>query len=85
VLFAKKYFERIEYTGDLFLSLREYPVSKVLALYFFSGIGGTGKIVEPDFYSVIPDCGTREDIPFNITLSPALKRYQGLTAFKAVY
>jgi hypothetical protein len=80
----KKYFERIEYTGDLFLPLREYPVSKVLAVYALSG-GGTGEIVEPDFYGVIPDCGTSEDLPYNITLSPALKRYRGLTSFKAVY
>jgi hypothetical protein len=48
-------------------------------------MGGAGEIVEPDFYNVIPDCGTNEDLPFNLTLSPALQRYRGLSAFKAVY
>ncbi|MDR0472488.1 MAG: hypothetical protein LBH43_02285 [Treponema sp.] len=87
----KKQFELIKYTGDLFLPLREYPVSRVLAVYALSGMGGTGEIVEPEFYNVIPDCGTSEDLPCNITLSPALQRYcafqgrRGLTAFKAVY
>jgi len=77
----KKHFERIEFYGDLFLPLGEYPVSKVLAVY----PQGNGEILEPDFYSVIPDCGTDEDIPFNLSLSPALQRYRGLSALKAVY
>jgi hypothetical protein len=81
----KKYFERIEYAGELILPLREYPVSKVLAVYALSGIGRTGDIVEPEFYSVLPDCGNIEDLPFSLSLSPAMKRYRGLTAVKAVY
>jgi hypothetical protein len=48
-------------------------------------MGGTGEIVEPDFYSVIPDCGTFEDLPFNLSFSRALQRYRGLYAFKTVY
>ena len=44
-----------------------------------------GEILEPDFYNVIPDCGTDEDIPFSLSLSRALERHQGLAAFKAVY
>ena len=77
----KKHFERIEFYGDLFLPLGEYPVSKVLAVY----LQGNGEILESEFYSVIPDCGTDEDIPFNLSLSPALQRYRGLSALKAVY
>jgi hypothetical protein len=76
------------YTGDLLLPLREYPVSKVLAVYAMRHRDwGTesGAILEPDFYSVIPDCGTDEDIPFCLSLSPAMKRYRGLVAVKAVY
>jgi hypothetical protein len=80
-LLRKKHFERIEFCGDLVLPLREYPVSKVLALYAIDN----GEIVEPEFYEVVPDCGTDEDIPFSLLLSPALKRYRGLSAFKAVY
>jgi hypothetical protein len=80
-LLRKKHFERIEYTGDLLLPLREYPVSKVLAVIMF----GNGEIIEPIYYNVIPDCGTDYDLPFSISLSPVLKRYRGLTAVKAVY
>ena len=81
----KKHFERIEYIGDLFLPLGEYPVNSVLAVYALTNIGGDGKIIEPDFYNVIPDCGTYEDIPFNLSLSRALQRRQGLSAIKVVY
>jgi hypothetical protein len=81
----KKYFERIEYTGDLIIPLREFPVSKVLAVYALFSMGGAGEIVEPDFYNVIPDCGIDDDLPFHITLSPALQRYRGLSAFKVIY
>jgi len=44
-----------------------------------------GEVIDPDFYSVIPECGTDVDIPFTLILSRALLRYQGLTAIKAVY
>ncbi|MDR0497316.1 MAG: hypothetical protein LBH42_06860 [Treponema sp.] len=73
-LLRKKHFERIEYIGDLFLPLREYPVSKILAVYALSGMGGIEEIVEPDFHSVIPDCGTIDDLPFNLSFSRALQR-----------
>ena len=84
----KKYFERLEYTGDLLLTLREYPVSQVLAVFAMRneklGINN-GEMIEPDFYSVIPDCGTDVDFPFSLQLSRAFLRYKGLTAIKAVY
>jgi hypothetical protein len=84
-LLRKKHFERIEYTGDLLLHLREYPVNKLLAIYTLSSIGRTGEIIEPEFYGIIPDCGSGEDLPYSISLSPALNRYRGLSAIKAVY
>jgi hypothetical protein len=80
-LLRKKHFEQIPYTGDLILPLKEYPVSKVLAVYVY----GNGEILEPDFYETLPDCGTDEDIPFNLSLSTALKKYRYLKAIKAVY
>ncbi|MDR0442545.1 MAG: hypothetical protein LBH44_03965 [Treponema sp.] len=78
-LLRKKHFEVIPFYSDLILPLKEYPVTKVLALY------ANGEIVEPEFYGVIPDCGTIEDLPFSLTLSPALLRYRGLSAVKVVY
>ena len=84
-ILRKKHFEHLEYTGDLIISLREYPVNKVLVVYALSDRGGAGEIVEPEFYSVIPDCGTDDDIPFSLSLSPAFRRVRGLSAIKAVY
>ena len=80
-LLRKKHFERIEYHGDLFLPLGEYPVNKILAVF----LNVNDELLESEFYSVIPDCGTNEDISFSLSLSPALKRYRGLSAVKVVY
>ena len=77
----KKHFERIAFTGDLILPLREYPITKVLAVH----VWGKGEILEPDFYQVLPDCGNDIDMPFDISLSPALLRYRGFSAIKVVY
>ena len=79
----KKYFEWIEYTGDLLLSLGEFPVNEVLAVYALTG--RDSQIIEQDFYSVIPDCGTFEDIPFHLSFTRALLRWRGLSAVKVIY
>jgi hypothetical protein len=84
-LLRKKHFEVVEFFGDLLLPLREYPVVKVLIVYALSSTGGAGEIIEPEFYQVIPEIGTNEDIPFCLSLSPALKRYRELAAVKVVY
>ena len=84
-LLKKKHFELIEFTGDLLLSLAEYPVQEIIAVYLKTGISGAGKILETELYEVFPDCGTDIDLPFNLTLSPALRRYRRLSAIKAVY
>jgi hypothetical protein len=92
-LLRKKYFETIEFSSDLFCPLREYPVSEVLAVYILekreerkekNGIYD-GEIIEPEFYCVVPDCGIDYDLPFSLSLSPALKRYRRLSAVKVVY
>jgi hypothetical protein len=76
----KKYFETVEFYGDLFIPLREYPVTSVLALYAINN----GGIIEPEFYRVIPDCGTDIDVPFSVELSPAVA-HLGCKAIKVVY
>jgi hypothetical protein len=78
-LLRKKYFELIEFCGDLVLPLREFPVTEIIAVYV------NGEIVKPEFYSVIPDCGLDYDVPFSLSLSPALRRYRNLSAVKVVY
>jgi len=84
-----KHSERFEYSGDLLFPFREYPVSKILAIYLLGNCkwetGSDGEILEPEFYSVTPDCGSNEDWPYSLVLSPALRRYLGLNAIRVVY
>ena len=46
---------------------------------------GDGEILEPDFYNVIPDCGSDYDFPFNLSLSRAILRFSGISAIQTVY
>jgi len=80
----KKHFEWIDFNGDLILPLREYPVSKVSVVYALYTIS-TCEILEHEFYQIIPDCGCNEDIPFLLSLSPAIKKRHGLNAIKVIY
>ena len=89
-LLRKKHFEQIEFCGDLTIPLREYPVGKVIAAYAIKREKNNGDLLEPEFYEVVPDCsnqrfGTDYDLPFSLSLSPALLRYRGLSAVKVVY
>jgi hypothetical protein len=81
----KKHFERLPYTGDLHLPLNEYPIQKILAVYTLLGNSSVGEMLEPDFYQIIPECGTDIDLPFSVSLSPAFRRYRGLSALKVLY
>ena len=87
-LLRKKYFEQIEFSGDLLIPLREYPVSEVLAVYSINNeqlIVNNKEMIEPEFYRVVPDCGSDYDLSFAIELSLAFKYYRGLSAVKVVY
>jgi len=84
-LLRKRHFETVEYTGDWVLPLREYPVRKFLALYAVTknmDKGHWGELVDPEFYRVLPDCGTILDVPYAVEIIPANKK---LIAVKAVY
>jgi hypothetical protein len=80
-LLRKKQFEFLEYIGDLRLPLREYPVTEILAVYVMGNKG----VLEPELYNVIPNYGLDLDIPFELSLSPALNRFTPFSAIKAVY
>jgi hypothetical protein len=81
--FMKKHFERIEFAGDLYLPLREYPVREVLAIYaYYNAV--EPELVEPEFHTLFPEIEERLDIPHTLRFSPALGRLPGVTAFKAV-
>jgi hypothetical protein len=88
-LLLKRHFEWIEFHGDLILPLGEYPVREILAVYALGGFTDTGELLEPELYRVIPDFeeaeGLPEDMPYSLSLSPALNRGRGLAGVKAVY
>jgi hypothetical protein len=87
-LLRTKYFETVEFSDDLFLSLREFPVTDVLAVYTSDNreqvTDNKGKILEREFYRLIPDCESGLDIPYSIELSPAVAR-MGCKLLKVVY
>lgn len=78
-LLRKKHFERIGFYGDLFLPLSEYPIREILAVHI------NKNILEPDFYDIVPDCETEYDLPFCLSLSPAIRRYRNIEAIKVIY
>jgi len=89
-LFLSRHFEQIEFTGELLLPLREYPVGRILAAYAIRWeelvVKRDGELLEPEFYSVIPECGSDDEWPYSLSLSPLVKRcYPGLAAIKVVY
>ena len=80
----KKRFELIRFTGDLHLPLIHYPVTEVLAVFALADVSDIdGALIEPDFYKVLPE--TEEDVPYSITLSPAVKRLMHIEAFRVFY
>jgi hypothetical protein len=82
----KKYVELIEFSSDLYVPVREYPVSEILAVYILSKAKfSNGELLEPDFYHVIPSCGIDNDLPCAIELSSALSRYRGYGAVRVFY
>jgi hypothetical protein len=93
-LLRKKYFETVEFCGDLLLPLREFPVTDVLEAYTMSNEQLAmsndkrkkiyGEILEREFYRLVPDCDSGLDVPYSIELSPAVAR-MGCKAVKVVY
>ena len=81
-LLRKKHFERIEYVGDLYLPLREYPVISMKKEQLEMS---NGEKLDTAFYRVIPDLGTNMNFPYSIELSPIVKRYRRLTSVKVIY
>jgi len=65
----KQYFETVPFDKCLTIFLREYPVKEILAVYLLgsgeSGVG-SGDLLEPEFYSTYPDCGSDMEICYSI-------------------
>jgi hypothetical protein len=83
-LLPKKRFEFLPFYGDYLFPLRDYPVREVLAVYQTHALR-EAIIVEPDLYHTIPDCGEPENIPFCLSVSPALRLVRELSGLKVHY
>jgi hypothetical protein len=83
-LLRKKRFEFLPFYGDYVFPLRDYPVREILAVYQTHALK-EAVIVEPDLYHTMPDCGELEDIPFCLSVSPALRLVRELSGLKVHY
>jgi hypothetical protein len=83
-LLRKKRFEFFPFYGDYLFPLRDYPVREILAVYQTHALRET-IIVEPGLYHIIPDCGELENIPFCLSVSPALRLVRELSGLKVHY
>ena len=83
-LLHKKRFEFLPFYGDYTFSLRDYPVRDVLTVYQTHALKES-IIVENDFYHTIPECGELENIPFSLSVSPALRLVRDLSGIKVHY
>jgi hypothetical protein len=83
-LLRKKRFEFFPFYGDYIFPLRDYPVREILAVYQTHALK-EAIIVEPELYHIIPGCGGLEDIPFCLSVSPAIRLVRDLSGLKAHY
>jgi uncharacterized phiE125 gp8 family phage protein len=83
-LLRKKRFEFFPFYGDYTFPLRDYPVREILAVYQTHALKES-IIGENDLYHIIPDCGELEDIPFSLSVSPALRLVRDLSGIKVHY
>jgi hypothetical protein len=83
-LLRKKRFEFLPFAGDYAFPLRDYPVREILAVYQ-THAWKEAVIVEPDLYHTVPECGEDEDVPFLLSVSPAIRLVRDLTALKVHY
>jgi hypothetical protein len=83
-LLHKKRLEFFPFHGDYIFPLLDYPVREVLAVYQTHALKES-IIVENDLYHTVPECGELEDIPFSLSVSPALRLIRELSGLKALY
>lgn len=84
-LLRRKHLEQLSFSGDLLLPLREYPIVEILTVHSVTDYKKNSEIIEPEFYELIPECGTDLDIPFEISLSSAVARMKDISTLKVIY
>jgi hypothetical protein len=60
-------------------------VQKISAVYISEPGQKEMAMLEPDFYSIVPECGAAMDTPFALILSPALRVMRCEKSLRAIY
>jgi hypothetical protein len=84
-LLRKKRFEFLPFYGDYLFPLRDYPVREIITITNEQLGMSNGEIVKPEFYRVVPDCGDWEDMPYCLSVSPAIGLVRDLSGLKVHY
>jgi hypothetical protein len=92
-LLRRKHTDYLIFTGEHILSLREYPVRRVLTVHTAAAGAalcgeahfGPENLVDPKQYYCLPDEGIREDMPFSLVLRPPYRLTQEEMGIKVRY
>jgi uncharacterized phiE125 gp8 family phage protein len=83
-LLRKKRLEFFPFYGDYVFPLGEYPAREIIAVHHIHRQKETA-IVDPALYHTAPEIGTVEDIPFCLSVSPAVRLARGLSGLRVLY
>ena len=87
-LLRKKHFEELAFWGDYAIPLTHYPVKNIIAVYAMGnrewGVGNR-EIVEPEFYSFIPDSEEEAETQACLILSPSVRPSRGEICLMVIY
>jgi hypothetical protein len=83
-LLRKKQSEFFPFYGDYVFPLREYPAREILAVHQTHTRKET-TIVDLELYHTAPEIGAVEDIPFCLSVSPAVRLVRGLSGLRVLY
>jgi hypothetical protein len=83
-LLRKRRSEFFPFHGDYVFPLREYPVREILSVHQ-THPQKESIIVDPELCHTLPECGDMEDIPFCISVSPAIRLVRGMTGLRVLY
>jgi uncharacterized phiE125 gp8 family phage protein len=83
-LLRKKRSEFFPFTGDYVFPLREYPAREIIAVHQTHALKET-IIVDPELYHTLPEIGAVEDMPFCLSVSPAVRLVRGLSGLRVLY
>jgi uncharacterized phiE125 gp8 family phage protein len=83
-LLRKKRLEFFPFYGDYVFPLGEYPAREIIAVQHIHRQKET-IIVDPELYHTAPEIGAVEDVPFCLSVSPAVRLVRGLSGLRVLY